>query len=133
MFIWDDAGTPALQQPYVRTRNCRGRTPACRQRVNHDGGHQIGTARQAAALRGRGIVSLGLAGILMFGNRIIGVVILAVGIVLVIFGMNASQAPLDQVSQTFTGRFTQTTMMYLIVGIVAVIGGGLLALSGRRT
>jgi hypothetical protein len=69
----------------------------------------------------------------MSGNRIIGLVILAVGIVLVIFGMNSSQAPLDQVSQTFTGRFTQTTMMYLIVGIVAVIGGGLLALSGRRT
>jgi len=37
------------------------------------------------------------------------------------------------VSQTFTGRFTQTTMMYLIIGIVAVVGGGLLALTGRRT
>jgi hypothetical protein len=69
----------------------------------------------------------------MSGNRIVGIVILAVGIVLVIFGLNASQAPLDQVSQTVTGRFTQTTMMYLIIGIIAIVGGGLLALSGRRT
>jgi hypothetical protein len=69
----------------------------------------------------------------MSRNRIIGIVILAVGIVLVIFGLNASQAPLDQVSQTVTGRFTQTTMMYLIIGIIAIVGGGLLALSVRRT
>jgi hypothetical protein len=69
----------------------------------------------------------------MSRNRLIGIVILAVGIVLVIFGLNASQAPLDQVSQTVTGRFTQTTMMYLIIGIIAIVGGGLLALSGRRT
>jgi drug/metabolite transporter (DMT)-like permease len=77
--------------------------------------------------------ALALAGNRMSGNRIIGIVILVVGIVLVIFGMNSSQAPLDQVSQTFTGRFTQATMMYLIIGIIAVVGGGLLALSGRRT
>jgi hypothetical protein len=69
----------------------------------------------------------------MSRNRLIGIVILAVGIVLVIFGLNASQAPLDQVSQTVTGRFTQTTMMYLIIGIIAIVGGGWLALSGRRT
>jgi uncharacterized membrane protein YidH (DUF202 family) len=68
----------------------------------------------------------------MSGSRIIGIVILAVGIVLLIFGMNASHAPIDQISETFTGRYTQTTMTYLIIGIVAVIGGGLLAVSGRR-
>jgi uncharacterized membrane protein YidH (DUF202 family) len=68
----------------------------------------------------------------MSGNRIIGLVLVAVGIVLLVFGMNASQAPVDQVTQTFTGRFTQTTMTYLIIGVVAVVGGGLLALMGRR-
>ena len=68
----------------------------------------------------------------MSGNRIIGLVLVVVGIVLLVFGMNASQAPVDQVTQTFTGRFTQTTMTYLIIGIVAVVGGGLLALMGRR-
>jgi LPXTG-motif cell wall-anchored protein len=68
----------------------------------------------------------------MSGNRIIGIVILAVGVVLLVFRMNASHAPIDQLSETFTGRYTQTTMTYLIIGIVAVIGGGLLALRGRR-
>jgi len=68
----------------------------------------------------------------MSGNRIIGLVLVVVGIVLLVFGMNASQAPVDQVTQTFTGRFTQTTMTYIILGIVAVVGGGLLALMGRR-
>jgi len=68
----------------------------------------------------------------MSGNRIIGLVLVVVGIVLLVFGMNASQAPVDQVTQTFTGRFTQTTMTYLIIGIIAVVGGGLLALRGRR-
>jgi drug/metabolite transporter (DMT)-like permease len=68
----------------------------------------------------------------MSGNRIIGIVILAVGVVLLVFGMNASHAPIDQLSETFTGRYTQTTMTYLIIGIVAVIGGGLVALRGRR-
>jgi drug/metabolite transporter (DMT)-like permease len=68
----------------------------------------------------------------MSGNRIIGIVILAVGVVLLVFGMNASHAPIDQLSETFTGRYTQTTMTYLIIGIVAVIGGGLLALRCRR-
>jgi drug/metabolite transporter (DMT)-like permease len=68
----------------------------------------------------------------MSGNRIIGLVLVVVGIVLLVFSMNASQAPVDQVTQTFTGRFTQTTMTYLIIGIIAVVGGGLLALRGRR-
>jgi LPXTG-motif cell wall-anchored protein len=68
----------------------------------------------------------------MSGNRIIGLVLVVVGIVLLVFGMNASQAPVDQVTQTFTGRFTQTTMTYLIIGIIAIVGGGLLALRGRR-
>ncbi len=68
----------------------------------------------------------------MSGNRIVGIVILAVGIILLVFAFNASRAPIDQISETFTGRFTQTTMTYLIIGIIAVIGGGLLALSGRR-
>jgi H+/Cl- antiporter ClcA len=68
----------------------------------------------------------------MSGNRIVGIFILAVGIVLLVFGLNASHAPIDQISETFSGRFTQTTMTYLIIGIIAVIGGGLLALSGRR-
>ena len=69
---------------------------------------------------------------LMSGNRIVGIVIAVAGIALLVIGFNSSQAPVDQVAETLTGRFTQGTMVYLIAGIVAIVGGALLALSGRR-
>lgn len=66
------------------------------------------------------------------GSRLLGLVLLAVGIFLLVFGYNASQAPVEQISETFTGRFSDSTMLYLIGGIVALIAGGFLALAGRR-
>lgn len=68
----------------------------------------------------------------MSGSRIVGVVVAIAGIALLVVGLNSSQAPVDQVTETLTGRFTHATMVYLIGGIVAIVGGGLLAFSGRR-
>lgn len=68
----------------------------------------------------------------MSGNRILGFVVLAVGVVLVGFGLNASNAPVEQVSSTLTGRFTDSTMWYFILGAAAIVGGGLLAMFGAR-
>jgi hypothetical protein len=68
----------------------------------------------------------------MSGNKILGLVLVAVGLFLLVFGYNASQAPVDQLKETFTGRFTDSTMFYLIGGIVAIVAGGALALIGRR-
>jgi hypothetical protein len=68
----------------------------------------------------------------MSPTRIIGIVVLVVGIVLLGFGINAAHAPLDRLSETFTGRYTHQTMLYLVIGAVAIVGGGLLALAGRR-
>ncbi len=65
--------------------------------------------------------------------QIAGVVAVIVGLVLLGFAYNASQAPLDQLTNTLTGRFTNQTMWYGIVGLAAVVGGILLALSGRRS
>ena len=66
--------------------------------------------------------------------RIIGLVLLAVGVTLLIFGYNASQSVSEQIVEGFTGRFTQQTMAYLIGGIAALVGGAALALwGGRRT
>src|SRR4029077_4739465 len=58
----------------------------------------------------------------MSGNRIVGIVIAVAGIALLMVGLNSSQAPVDQVTETLTGRFTQETMVYLIAGIVAIVG-----------
>jgi hypothetical protein len=68
----------------------------------------------------------------MNGNTIIGLLLVAVGLFLLVFGYNASQAPLDQVSEAFTGKFRDSTMLYLLGGIVAVVAGGALAMLGRR-
>jgi len=68
----------------------------------------------------------------MSGYRVIGIVIAVVGAVLLCFGLNGSHSLVDQASQTLTGRFTQTTMTYIILGIVALVGGALTALAGKR-
>ncbi len=63
--------------------------------------------------------------------RVLGLAALTAGIVLLVFAYNAANAPVDQLANTLTGRFTDHTMWYLIGGIVATVTGGSLALSGR--
>jgi len=65
--------------------------------------------------------------------RIIGLVLLAIGVTLLIFGYNASQSVGEKVVEGFTGRFTDQTMWYLIGGIAAVVGGAALSLWGGRS
>lgn len=62
--------------------------------------------------------------------RIVGIVLLAVGIVALLFGLNSSQAVGEKVVESVTGRFTSTTMWYLIGGIAMIVGGGALFLFG---
>lgn len=61
-------------------------------------------------------------------TRILGVVLLIVGVILIVVGVTASRSFADNVSNFFTGHFTQTTMWYLIGGIVAAAVGLLLAI-----
>ena len=65
-------------------------------------------------------------------NSIIGLAILALGIVLLIFGFNESQSFSSDVSKFFTGNPTDRSMWMIIGGIGAVIAGLFLALRGRR-
>lgn len=65
-------------------------------------------------------------------QRILGVVLLVVGVILLIVGMNASHSVADQVSNTFTGRFTRETAGYIIGGGVAALVGLLMVLFGVR-
>ena len=66
-------------------------------------------------------------------TTILGVAVLVIGAVLLGFGYHFSQAPVDQISNSLTGRFTDNTMWYIAVGVAMMIGGGLLAASGKRT
>ena len=66
----------------------------------------------------------------MSPQRIGGIVLLIVGIILMIVGMNASHSFADQVSNTFTGKFTDSTAWYIYGGLAAVIGGACLTFIG---
>jgi hypothetical protein len=68
----------------------------------------------------------------MSGIRVLGIVLAVVGAVILGVGLNASHSLVDQASQAFIGRYTQGTMAYIIIGLAALVGGGLMALSGRR-
>ena len=56
-------------------------------------------------------------------NQILGVVLLVAGATLLFFGYMASQSMGDQIHETFTGRFTESTTWYFVFGIGAAIGG----------
>ena len=65
-------------------------------------------------------------------TQILGAVALVIGLVLLGLAYHASNAPMEQVSNAITGRFTDQTMWYLILGIAAAVGGVLLVAFGRR-
>jgi drug/metabolite transporter (DMT)-like permease len=65
-------------------------------------------------------------------TQILGAVALVIGVVLMGLAYHASNAPMDQVSNAITGRYTNQTMWYLILGIAAAVGGVLLVAFGRR-
>ena len=65
-------------------------------------------------------------------QRIVGIALLVLGVTLLIFGISASGSFADQLSKTFTGRFTEQTTWYLIGGIVSgIVGASMLVLGGR--
>ena len=46
----------------------------------------------------------------MGSNKMIGLILLAVGVLVFFFGYQSSQAVDDQLFEAFTGRFTESTM-----------------------
>jgi hypothetical protein len=68
----------------------------------------------------------------MSPTRIFGIVLLVVGIALFIVGMNASHSTADQISNTFTGKFTQNTAWYIYGGLAAGLAGLLMVVFGVR-
>ena len=56
-------------------------------------------------------------------KKLIAIALLALGVVLVLFGFNQADAPTEKISEAVTGRYSDQTMMYLIGGSVAAIVG----------
>jgi hypothetical protein len=66
-------------------------------------------------------------------KRITGIVLLVVGALLLYFGWQATDAPLEQAREGLTGEYSDRTMQYLIGGaVVAAAGIGLLLFGGKR-
>lgn len=59
----------------------------------------------------------------MGNNKVIGIVLLVLGAILLYFGFNASQAPVEEIGEALTGRFSDSTMLYLVGGGVAAVAG----------
>ena len=67
----------------------------------------------------------------MGSKKILGIVMLFVGVGLLIVGLNSSHSLADKASNTFTGHFTQATTWYIlggiavgVIGLIAFVGGG---------
>jgi hypothetical protein len=66
-------------------------------------------------------------------SQIAGGALFALGAVLLWLAYGESNAPLDEVTLALTGRHTDRIVWYIVGGTVAVVGGGLLAMFGRRS
>jgi hypothetical protein len=64
----------------------------------------------------------------MANKKPIAIVLLALGAVLLYFGFNASQAPMEEIGEALTGKYSDETMMYLVGGGVAAVAGLLMLL-----
>lgn len=56
-------------------------------------------------------------------NKIISIALLAGGIVLIIYGINASNSFGSDVSRAVTGNPTDKTIWFLVGGVVAAVAG----------
>ena len=59
----------------------------------------------------------------MSQNKIIGILLLVVGAIALYFGFNATNAPMEEMTEAFTGQYSDKTMLYLIGGAVAGVAG----------
>ena len=67
-------------------------------------------------------------------QSVIGIALLVIGVVLIIFGMQASASVGSRLSELFTGAPSDRTIWLLIVGVIAaILGLGMLLVGRRRT
>lgn len=65
-------------------------------------------------------------------KRVFGLTILVAGIILLVFGINATHSLNEKVVEAVKGTYTDETMWYIIGGVVLILVGGGLFLFRRR-
>lgn len=68
----------------------------------------------------------------MTQSKMLGFIALAIGIVLLIFAWQGSNAPVDQITEALTGSYSDRTMWFLMGGIAASLGGLFLLVFGGK-
>jgi hypothetical protein len=68
----------------------------------------------------------------MSTRRVLGIVLLVVGAALLYYGAQATDTPVEQAREALTGDYSDETMLYLICGAAAAIGGLALLITGKR-
>ena len=66
-------------------------------------------------------------------NKAVGIALLAVGIMLIIFGVNASNSFNSDVSRFFNNRPTNETIWFLVGGVAASVVGVVALLRGPKS
>ncbi|KXI27306.1 DUF3185 family protein [Paraglaciecola hydrolytica] len=56
-------------------------------------------------------------------KKLIGLVILIVGLVLLYFGFNQANSAVGEIGEAITGKYSDETMAYLIAGLIASVVG----------
>jgi hypothetical protein len=70
----------------------------------------------------------------MGSQRLTGIILLVVGVVLLTLGLRATDSVSDRFSNFFTGHFTEATVWYILGGTLAGVAGlGMLVAGGRRS
>ena len=64
-------------------------------------------------------------------TRVLAIVLLVVGLILLFFAYQSSQSLDDQVTEALTGRFTDSTIWFLILGAASAAAGVGLLLFGK--
>ena len=65
-------------------------------------------------------------------NKLIGLVLLAIGIVLLVMGHNAEQSVGSQFKQAFTGSMSDKTLLFYFGGAVLTAVGAYLVFASRK-
>lgn len=65
-------------------------------------------------------------------KRMVGIVLMVVGVALFMVGLNASESFADQWSEFFTGSFTDKTVWTMIGGVALAVVGMTMAFAGGR-
>ncbi|ANB02361.1 DUF3185 family protein [Ectothiorhodospira sp. BSL-9] len=69
----------------------------------------------------------------MATNKILALVLIVVGLILLFLAYQSSQSVGDQLTEAVTGRFTDSTIWFLLLGAASAVAGVGMLLFGRST